>query len=41
MGQSNKLGRERLEGEYLWDPQEMGAKEQGRLSQVFCCRAGE
>lgn len=25
----------------LWDPPEMGTGWQGRLPQVFCCRAGD
>jgi hypothetical protein len=27
------------EGEDLWNPLEMGTRVQGRMSQVFCCRA--
>lgn len=39
MGDLQLVGR--LDGEGLRYPQEMGAERQGRLPQVFCCRAGE
>lgn len=42
-GTKQLVGEGRLEGEDLWDPQEMGpgARGQGRLPELFCCRAGD
>lgn len=41
-GTEQKVGERRLEGEVVWNSQEMGAGVgQGRLPRVFYCSAGD